>query len=60
MFFLIIFYKKVTDKMCFHNEPLDLLGMDLLPYWLDNEKDCPYQYLFMGAAGTYSKLHRYV
>lgn len=41
--------------------PHHILGEDLLKYWWDKQKwgqDNYYQYLFMGRAGTRSKLHR--
>lgn len=50
-------------KLCAVVQPLPnhIFGEDLLRYWLDYEDcqgDSPFQYLFMGAAGTMSKLHR--
>ena len=38
----------------------DIIGEDILSYWLDPEKcggDNPFQYLFMGREETFSKLH---
>lgn len=47
---------KMLKKGC---ETLDVLGKNLLHHWLDTvEDDSPLQYLFMGAAGTYSKMHQ--
>ena len=37
--------------------PNDILGEDLLKLWLDN-KENPYQYIFMGMDRTMSKLHK--
>lgn len=52
-------------KLCHENNPLpsEIFGEDLLKYLLGDELpqcklDSPYQYLFMGAQGTMSKLHR--
>lgn len=50
-------------KLCHQNNPLpnDILGEDLLKYWLDLPQckgDSPLQYLFMGREETMSKLHR--
>lgn len=48
-------------KLCHQNKPLpnNILGEDLLKYWLDRVKlDSPLQYLFMGKADTMSKIHR--
>ena len=48
-------------KLCHQNAPLpnNILGEDLLKYWLDRVKmDSPLQYLFMGNADTMSKIHR--
>ena len=50
-------------KLCHQNNPLpnDILGEDLLKYWLDLPQckgDSSLQYLFMGVEGTMSKLHR--
>jgi Cupin-like domain len=54
----------VVSMLCGNgkNNPLpnNILGDDLLSYWLDKEKcncDSPYQYLFMGRENTKSKLH---
>jgi len=49
-------------KLCHMNSPLpsEVLGDDLLKYWLDLpscEGDNPLQYIFMGREDTYSKLH---
>ena len=49
------------SKLCHQNKPLpnNILGEDLLKYWLDRVKlDSPLQYLFMGKADTMSKIHR--
>jgi Chromo (CHRromatin Organisation MOdifier) domain/Cupin-like domain len=50
-------------KLCHQNNPLpnDILGEDLLKYWLDLPQckgDSPLQYIFMGREETMSKLHR--
>jgi hypothetical protein len=48
-------------KLCHQSAPLpnNILGEDLLKYWLDRVKfDSPLQYLFMGYADTMSKIHR--
>lgn len=50
-------------KLCHQNNPLpnDILGEDLLKYWLDLPQcqgDSPLQYLFMGREETLSKMHR--
>jgi hypothetical protein len=37
--------------------PNDIFHEDLLQYWLD-KKDNPFQYIFMGDEGTFSKLHK--
>ena len=54
-----------ASKLCGegNNNPLpnDILGEDLLAYWLNPETcngDNPFQYLFMGREETMSKLHR--
>jgi hypothetical protein len=54
-----------VPKLCGRGEnvplPNGILGDDLLKYWLDEHKcagDSVYQYLFMGNAGTMSKLHK--
>lgn len=42
-------------------EDLPVLNEDLLRYWYDRSQlngDSPYQYIFMGSKGTFSKLHR--
>jgi hypothetical protein len=47
-------------KLCHQSAPLpnNILGEDLLKYWLDRVKlDSPLQYLFMGNADTMSKIH---
>lgn len=51
--------KTARWKLCHQNNPLPdgILGEDLLKYWID-ESDSVLQYLFMGAEGTMSKLHR--
>ena len=53
----------VGRKLCHQSKslPNDILGEDLLQYWLDLPQckgDNPLQYLFMGGAETMSKLHR--
>ena len=50
-------------KLCHKNKelPNQILGDDLLKYWLDLPQcrmDSAFQYLFMGREGTMSKLHR--
>mmetsp|Transcript_31755 Transcript_31755/g.93187 ORF Transcript_31755/g.93187 Transcript_31755/m.93187 type:complete len:1352 (-) Transcript_31755:118-4173(-) len=47
-------------KLCNQSEPLpnDILGEDLLKYWLCRVSDCPLQYIFMGREETLSKLHK--
>jgi hypothetical protein len=40
-----------------HPLPKDILGDDLLKYWLDNQKYDPLRYLFMSDKGTTSKLY---
>jgi hypothetical protein len=48
-------------KLCHQSVPLpnNILGEDLLKYWLDRVKlDSPLQYLFMGNSDTMSKIHR--
>jgi Cupin-like domain len=57
--------RDIVSMLCGHgkNNPLpnNILGDDLLSYWLDKAKcncDSPYQYLFMGREDTKSKLHR--
>ncbi len=50
-----------SKKLCHQNTPLpnNILGEDLLKYWLDRVKlDSPLQYLFMGKADTMSKIHK--
>mmetsp|Transcript_15960 Transcript_15960/g.17726 ORF Transcript_15960/g.17726 Transcript_15960/m.17726 type:complete len:600 (-) Transcript_15960:387-2186(-) len=49
-------------KLCHKNNPLpnNILGDDLLKYWLDLSQckyDSPLQYIFMGGEDTMSKLH---
>lgn len=57
--------KTAVPKLCGKGKsvplPNNILGDDLLRYWYNKEQcsgDSPYQYLFMGNAGTMSKLHR--
>jgi hypothetical protein len=58
--------EKAGRLLCGQNNPLphDILGEDLLKYFVLGDEypqcksDSPYQYLFMGAKGTTSKLHR--
>ena len=50
-------------KLCHQNNPLpkDIMGEDLLKYWIDLPQcklDSPLQYIFMGREDTLSKLHR--
>mmetsp|Transcript_33421 Transcript_33421/g.80909 ORF Transcript_33421/g.80909 Transcript_33421/m.80909 type:complete len:750 (-) Transcript_33421:94-2343(-) len=49
-----------ASKLCGHGNcttlPNGIVGEDLLQFWLDG-KDNPYQYIFMGGADTFSKLH---
>ena len=49
----------VAKFLCGHDDcvPPDVLHEDLLSHWL-NDGGNPYQYLFMGSAGTMSKLHK--
>ena len=49
-----------AQKLCNQSEPLpnDIMGEDLLKYWLCRLPDCPLQYLFMGREETMSKLHK--
>jgi len=54
--------KSAGKKLCHKNNPLpnNILGTDLLKYWLDLSQckyDSPLQYIFMGRADTMSKLH---
>jgi hypothetical protein len=55
-------FETAAIKLCgegnHHPLPKDILGDDLLKYWLDNKEYNPLQYLFMGGKGTMSKLHR--
>ena len=50
-------------KLCHQNNPLpnEIMGEDLLKYWLDLPQcklDSPLQYIFMGNADTHSRLHK--
>lgn len=52
-------------KLCHQSQPLPngVLGEDLLKFWYGDDlpqckSDSPLQYLFMGARGTRSKMHR--
>ena len=50
-------------KLCHQNNPLpnEIMGEDLLKYWLDLPQcklDSPLQYIFMGDADTHSRLHK--
>jgi len=48
-----------APSLCHHSAPLPLLGDDLSQYWLDTCRgDSPFQYLFFGHAGSFTKLHR--
>eukprot|EP00536_Pseudo-nitzschia_multiseries_P015961 jgi/Psemu1/219700/e_gw1.988.10.1 len=52
---------EACKKLCHQSVPLpnNILGEDLLKYWLDMVKlDSPLQYLFMGKADTMSRIHR--
>jgi len=52
---------EACKKLCHQSNPLpnNILGEDLLKYWLDMVKlDSPLQYLFMGKADTMSRIHR--
>jgi len=59
--FLVSSSKKTVSKLCNRNTALPILGgEDLLQYWCDKDRfqgDNPFQYLFMGRAGTMSNLH---
>lgn len=60
----------VVSKLCHRNDPLPILGVDILQFYHDivrkkmdgrcshTERDSPFQYIFMGAGGTFSRLHR--
>lgn len=52
--------ESAAPKLCNQSEPLpnDILGEDLLRYWIDHIPDCPLQYLFMGREETMSKIHK--
>ena len=50
-------------KLCHKSTPLpnEIMGDDLLKYWLDLSQckgDSPLQYIFMGREDTHSKLHK--
>eukprot|EP00937_MAST-01D_sp_MAST-1D-sp2_P002218 g2218.t1 len=50
---------EVRRALCGRSAPLPCLGHNLLKHWIDLCRgDNPLQYLFMGPAHTYSKLHR--
>ena len=50
--------KTAVPKLCFRCDALPCLDDNLLKHWLDIcLGDNPLQYLFMGQASTYSKLH---
>ena len=50
-----------ASKLCGHGScstvPNGIVGEDLLQFWLDGNEN-PYQYIFMGGADTFSKLHK--
>ena len=50
----------VREKLCRMCEPMpdDVLGEDLLQFWMDDLDDNPFQYIFMGGKETMSKLHK--
>jgi len=51
----------VGATLCKQSAELPVFGDNLLKYWLDLPQcigDSPLQYLFMGAAGTHSRLHK--
>jgi len=49
---------KLCGEGCNSPLPNDILGEDLLKYWLDHINDSPFQYVFMGREDTMSNLHR--
>jgi Cupin-like domain len=53
------FTKLCGDENHHALERSNILGIDLLKFWLDEPcNDNPFQYLFMGAAKTRSKMHK--
>lgn len=47
------------QTLCYRNSSLSVLGYNLLHMWYDSLMgDCPFQYIFMGRANTFSRLHR--
>jgi hypothetical protein len=52
--------ESAAPKLCNQNQmlPNDIMGEDLLKYWLCRLSDCPLQYIFMGREETMSKLHK--
>ena len=52
--------ESAAPKLCNQSVPLpnDIIGEDLLKYWLCRVSDCPLQYIFMGREETMSKLHK--
>lgn len=58
--------KETINKLCYQSNPVPTLGLDLLQYGYDSLsskqdkslRDSPFQYLFMGAADTHTKMHR--